>query len=303
MELVKSDRYIPQSGQGIVNEISTNTGKPLVTTEEEFASRRGLMSKLEQVFPQLKVDPETGLVPEDQIQRLVMGLAWQKGVDPSTKLGILKGLSTDIQNLPKGEINPTVLRNHYKALHKLPTDMITENVDRLEFVPKITEGGKQSYIPGKKYNYTWGDHHYEPRSGTSDIRLNPGTSELAHPTQVATIEQASKHSRTPIHEVTHAATINPDNLLNVPDPRARVYMRDLIRSSEKTPYAEKPTERIARDMEGWQRRKEAWGKRITNEDFKSQLTDSIRQEAIIDEVKSMRGKKVKDYSKDLFDYK
>ena len=287
MELVKSDRYVPQTGQGIVNEISTNTGKPLVTAEEEFAARRGLLSNLSDSVSMLSGD-------YDRDPRWQMA-AWQKGVDPSTKLGILKGLATDIINLPKDKINPAILRSQYKALHKVPAETITENVDRLEFVPELTKGAKQSYIPGGQIKYTWGDHTYSPGPGTSSIRLNPGAAELTHPNQVSSVEYAAPWNRTAVHEVAHAMTINPDNLMKIEDPIARKYMRQLIKSSDKQPYTEKSTERISKEMESWQKSMEGAGAKITPARLKKHLTESIKREAVLQEIKEMR--KITDYGK------
>lgn len=275
MELVKSDRYEPQSGEGIVREISTNTGKFIPTAAEEFSSRQGLISKLSD-----SLDMLSGTYNRDPAWQMA---AWQKGKDPSTKLGILKGLAADIWNLPKEQINPTILRNHYKALHKLPTDTITENVDNLSFVPNLT-GGKQAYGEGKEWRYVRGTHNYNWMKGASKIKLNPGTSELTHPTQIAEMEAVAPWSRTPIHEVTHAMTDNPDNLMNMRDPTVRRYMRELNKISEKKPYQDKSTERIPKEMESWQKSMENSGTPITNDRLKSHLRESIKRERVIQEI-------------------
>jgi hypothetical protein len=65
---------------------------------------------------------------------------------------------------------------------------------------------------------------------------------------------------------------------------ARKFMRELNKSSEKKSYEWKSNERIARDMEGWQKRMEAAGKEITPEGLKNQLAMSIKNEAVIEEV-------------------
>ena len=289
MELVKSDRYEPQTGQGIVNEISTNTGKPLVTAEEEFAARRGLLSDLSDSVSMLSGDYNRD--PRWQMA------AWQKGVNPATRAGILGGLAKDIRGLPREQINPTILRSQYKALHKVPAETITENVDRMAFVPELTLGGKQSYAPGSKFDYTYGNHTYHPLTGTSSIKLNPGTNELTHPSQVAMVESSAPLHRTPLHEVTHAMTVNPDNLMKIEDPMARKFMRELIKSSEKQPYAEKSVERIPQEMERWQKSMESWGNKITPEKITSHLAESIKHEAVIAEIKKMIDSPIKETAK------
>jgi hypothetical protein len=266
----------------VPNAVSTITGKPTSMKEElrgtgERGINSGLLSTLD-ILEGKREDPRWQMA------------AWQKGKDPSTKLGILKGLALDIINLPKEQINPTILRNQYKALHKLPTETITENVDRLAFVPEITASGKQSYAPGVPFDYTWGNHRYHPITGKSEIKLNPGTNELTHRSQAEMVEFAAPWNRTPMHEVTHSMTSNPDNLMKIEDPVARKYMRELINLSDKQKYVEKSTERIPKEMESWQKAMEGAGAGITHKRLKSHLSESIRRERILQEIKQNRNK-------------
>jgi hypothetical protein len=122
MELVKSDRYIPQSGQGIVNEISTNTGKPLATAEGEFAARRGLLSDLSDSAAMLSGDYN-----RDPAWQMA---AWIKAKDLPTRSAIYKGLAKDIRG--GLNYNKEALRDHYLGLHAVPEKYLTQ-ADRIAF--------------------------------------------------------------------------------------------------------------------------------------------------------------------------
>ena len=210
---------------------------------------------------------------------------WRKGFDESSRYGLLKGLAKDIRTLNEGEYNPIVLREQYKGIHKVPVETITNNVDRLSFHPKLGVNERTTVNANTgDPRYTWGDHKASSFTGASSIRLNPGTSEMKTPGNIRSIETQAPMERPFIHELTHSIINNPDNLNKLPDPLARKFMRELNKSSEKKSYEWKSNERIARDAENWQKRMESEGKKITHEGLQKHLVQSIKNEAVIEEV-------------------
>jgi hypothetical protein len=124
-------RYVPseagfidhKTGKPYVpNEISTNTGKPLATAEEEFAARRGLLSDLSDSAAMLSGD-------YDRDPRWQMA-AWLKAKDLPTRSAIYKGLANDIRSGLK--FNPETLKDQYHGLHAVPEKYLTQ-ADRIAF--------------------------------------------------------------------------------------------------------------------------------------------------------------------------